>query len=148
MSSNFDWESIRPCLSDVGSVASVVGLLASGYVVYTVWRLRNRFMFTARMPEVFKALGQCSKEVSVALGGLPASKRELDAVLARSCVLVTSAERLSNGTTTNSAGRLRKEIAKVRRNWNVDALWNVYSEIQGLLEELKQQLRDSKWDKS
>lgn len=141
------WNEIRPWLSDAGSIASLVGLLASAYVVLSVWQLRNKFLFTARMPEIVKSLRKCSEEISPLLGKLPESTRELDVVLARSCAFITAVERLCNGATRNSAQLVQKGIVKARKSRNADELWRIYSEIQKLLEELKQELRDSKWDK-
>ena len=82
----FEWLT----LSNIGSVASILGIGLSLYVIYNVREIRKSYLFTARAPALVKSLRAHSSRIKDLLEEFGTSIEEIEAELARCSPILES----------------------------------------------------------
>jgi hypothetical protein len=129
--------------SDIGTVASIISLAVSVFVLIEVRHIRNAFKLRVRGPVIIKELGRCSSNISGYLvefeDSLPQIADELGKATAKLKYLRKS---LSSGPKT-SVKSLLKSIEKCEVTVdNKDGIRRVYVEMNQVLEEIKDHQKD------
>ncbi len=129
--------------SDIGTVASIISLAVSIFVLIEVRNIRNAFKLKVRGPVIIKELVRYSSNLSGYLDefedSLPQIADELGKARAKLKYLKKS---LSSGPKT-SVKRLLKSIEKCEITVdNKDGIRRVYVEMNQVLEEVKDYQKD------
>lgn len=131
----------------IGTVTSVIGVAISMYVMWNVRRIKDHFIFQARVPQLFKALRSHADQLSDSLGAFESSHRDIDTELV---VIKASLENLKRKVNRGTRKNTEALIALIDRRGtpiSKDAAWTIYSDLQALIEELKHMRADSRWEK-
>ena len=136
-------------LSNIGSVASILGIGLSLYVVYNVREIRKSYLFAARAPDLLKRLRSHSAKINELLEEFDASIAEIEAELARcSSILESLGAKVSRHE--------RRSISLVIRQINLnktlsiesrDVVWEIYKELLKVDEEMTNLLKDKLWER-
>ena len=106
----FEWLT----LSNIGNVASILGIGLSLYVIYNVREIRKSYLFTARAPALLKSLRTHSSNIKDLLKEFETSIEEIETELARcspiaAVVVVRRARAASRGRDREQHGEPRGE---------------------------------------
>ena len=104
---------LQDVLNNVGSIASIIGLLITLYIFYAVRRIKYVFLFNVRLPELIKELEEISESLSECVN------ESYSARLARSILLDAYAtlrlmQQVTSGPSKREITRLRNEIWKYK----------------------------------
>ncbi|MDI6792939.1 MAG: hypothetical protein QME81_08755 [bacterium] len=136
-------------LSDVGSIASIVGLILTLVVFISLRRIRSEFLFKVRVPELQESLKAHASKVFEYHRDYETSKKdEINKELAIAEVNLKSLARKTLGELKTSTKKLQKQIEEFRRNGKVrskDELYEIYIEMIKLSEEITNFRRDDQW---
>ncbi len=62
---------VRPILSDVGSVASLVGVLFTAYAIYQLYQVKNQHLNRVRLPQILPKMNTTVTNLTKYLSGWP-----------------------------------------------------------------------------
>ena len=138
----------RITLSDIGNVASILGLLITILVLINLRNIKRFYVFTARVPELLEKLGKHAGKISVFQKDFSNSGREIELELAEAEIVLKSLRTKLNRQAKSSAKRVLNTVKRYNRtNPNQESLWTVYVEIQKLISEVQELQSDLKWRK-
>ncbi len=132
-------------LSLFGSVASILGLLVSIYVLREIRNLKKKFLFRARVPQLLNAIKGYSKGISSKLRDFEGSKRELETDLSKCNATLKNLSLKVDGNAKEITKRLTKKIRKQKQPLKKDEIWEIYNDLQALIESLSHLQKDIKW---
>jgi len=141
----FEWLT----LSNIGSVASILGIGLSIYLIYNVREIRKSYLFTARAPALLKSLRTHSSNIKDMLKEFETSIAEIEAELARCSPVLESLR-------TKVGRQERKSIAEVVQLISAnktlsagskDAVWDIYKELLKLEEAMINLQKDKQWER-
>ncbi|MCI0693303.1 hypothetical protein L0337_15025 [candidate division KSB1 bacterium] len=131
--------------SVIGNIASIIGALISVWVLLDVKRLRAHFLFRARIPDLMKLLKKHANTLSESLRNFVESQRDVESVLPVCESTLKNLKTKLYGdvrqTTKNLLGRIRRRTKPTSR----DQAWEIYEELQALIEALTHLWKDKKW---
>ncbi len=137
-----------PNLSDVGSVASLLGLALTVWVAWAVRRLRTSYLFSARVPALAKRLRQHAAKLSDYLNDADAFKAKIEEELAAAEVTAGSLYRKLDGHSRKVMKSLKSSIRRSTKGaLSEDQLRVVYLEMVKMNEQLKDLQADLKWER-
>jgi hypothetical protein len=133
-----------------------MGLGISIWVLFQTWAIRRAFALRARLPESVATLREISETLVKSLGKWPAESGETLTNFARiRAILINLQPKLEGAEKTMSANLLIKVSAR-RPRWKFwgqdtrslsnDEAWQIYYDLQGVIESLEQRVKDSKWE--
>lgn len=131
--------------SDVGSSASILGMIITGLVFIGLRRIRKQFITKARIPELKKSLKSTTKGLSEALQSFDEPEREIQTILSVCKSTLKNLIDKVHGNIRNDARNLLKMIKKQKSANDKDKAWEIYNELQALIESLNHLQKDSKW---
>ncbi|MEK6299239.1 MAG: hypothetical protein AABO41_00830 [Acidobacteriota bacterium] len=136
-------------LNIIGSVASIVGIALSVYVIYNLRQIRRSYMFTARAPDLLKRLKAHSSQVKKLLIDFDNSRDEIEAELALCSAVLGS---LLNKVSRNERKTILNVIQLIAENRTLgeqskDQVWMVYKRLVGVGETLRNLQKDKLWEK-
>lgn len=135
-------------LSDIGSYASIAGLLVTLWILSDLGRIKSRYLFSARVPELARKLRTHSSNLSAMLNDPAANSSQIAEELAAAEVTVTSLSAKVSGVVKKSATSLAKTIRTTQRTGSdVALLRDTYLAMIKLQEELKNLELDLKWER-
>jgi len=140
--SAFEW------LSLVGNLASIAGLIVSLLVLWGVRRIRLHFLLRARIPEIMKDLEDRADRFSKLLKEFESQRNQCKNEMSI-CqpVLHNLRDKLPRQSRTE-VDSLLSTIKRVRGHGIVvskDTAWEFYTDLQALIESVKQFEQDTKW---
>lgn len=139
-----DWFSF----SNFADLASIVEFVISLLVLYNVNQIRTQFLFTARVPQLAKRLNEHASHLSSQYRDLGNSADFVKAELARCQSVLKSLGPKLPGGSRKSVKKLIDKIEAERKNITPasrSAVWEIYTELTVLIEDLKQIQEDRKW---
>lgn len=131
----------------IGGLASIVGLGFTIYVFFGVKKIKQEFLFRARLPSLLKKIQNHASTISVELTNLPGSSHTIIEELAIAQVNIKSLENKCFGTMRASLKKLRLNIEGIRECENVDkdSIRAVYLEMNMVIQEISNVQEDDKW---
>ncbi len=132
-------------LSIIGNLASIIGALLSAYVLLDVKRLHDHFLLKARMPDFLKLLKQYVFTLSERLRKFDENTSEIETVLRQCESTLKNLISKVRGEVKQDTRNLLKRIRKRIKPTNKDEAWEIYQELQALIEALKHMQKDIKW---
>ena len=134
-------------LEHIGSFASIVGLVLTIYVFMGVRKIKQEFLFRARLPSLLKKIQGHASTISSELPKLPESKNVIVEELAIAQVNIQSLENKSSGSMRISLKKLRIEIENIRKtdDINKEPVRAIYLDMNMVIQEISNIREDDKW---
>lgn len=129
----------------VGNTASVAGFFVSLYVLFEVNKIRKNFLFKARIPQLIKALKEYAKNFSSNLQSFDNSEREIETNLSESLSTLKNLKGKVSGDSKHETKNLIKKIKKRKKPITKDDLWEIYNDLQALINSLGHLHEDTQW---
>lgn len=141
----FEWLT----LSNIGSVASILGIGLSLYVVYNVREIRKSYLFTARAPGLLKSLRTHSSNIKDMLKEFETSIEEIEAELARCSPVLESLRTKVGRQERKSISEVVQLISanKTLSAGSKDAVWDIYKELLKVEEAMINLHKDKQWER-
>jgi hypothetical protein len=146
-------------INSIGNIASIIGVFISLYLIYALRKIHKHFLFKARFPELKRSLSDKSSKLSDLLQDFDNNKPDIKHNLRLIETILKNCEKKVDGEYKKSVSTLKIEIgkfnnsnSKINKMFNYyipithDNVWEVYSKLQALIEDLNQKLKDSKWE--
>ena len=141
----FEWLT----LSNIGSVASILGIGLSLYVVYNVREIRKSYLFTARAPALLKSLRTHSSNIKDMLKEFETSIEEIEAELAR-CSPVLESLRTKVGRQERKSISGVVQLISANKSLSMgskDSVWDIYKELLKVEEAMINLQKDKQWER-
>lgn len=135
-------------LSDLGSIASIIGLVITLVVFYRIRKLETRFLFTARVPEYIRQLNGQNSYLYELLQNFDGSLREIQVELAICEATLKSLKPKLHSETRKSVIKLTKRISQQRESvtrQSENQIWKIHFELNKVLQELIHLQEDERW---
>lgn len=142
----------------IANWCSILGLLISLFVLYSLKKIRKHFKLKARIPEIVNQLEDFSKELNSYIDDIEGNKNELIIISKRLEYTLKSLREKSTDQITKNIDKMLVSISMLKKGgpfkWNPlrkstwkfdDEIWEIYSDIQGILQGLKEANKDSLW---
>ena len=141
----FEWLT----LSNMGSLASILGIGLSLYVGYNVREIRQSYLFTARAPALLRSLHTRSSNIKNLLKEFEISIEEIGAELARCSPILESLKRKVGRHERRSISAVIQLIAsnKTLSAESQNTVWDIYKELLRVEEELSNLHKDKQWER-
>lgn len=135
-------------LSDFGSVASIIALTLTIWVAIGVRRIRMQFLITARMPELSKRMRQHATNLSEFLNEPNRFRNQIHAELAAAEVTVHSLQKKLSWHSRRVVKTLLLNLrSHSRDSINDKHLRDLYVQMVGVNEQLRDMQKDLKWER-
>ena len=133
----------RQILADIGSIASVVSLLLTGYIAWNLRNIRNNYIFRLKAPEFIKALTKHASNLNAYGNDFENLKLEAGDELAKLDVKLRSIQGRMRGEAKKSVKRLRELIEEYHNEPDSKERFRlVYRETQRVVEEVRESRED------
>ncbi|MFN7122367.1 MAG: hypothetical protein ACK4NM_10075 [Hydrogenophaga sp.] len=139
-------------LQDLNTILGIAGFVITVVVMIQVAAIKRSFRSRARLPEVIKDLQKTGSALNANLDGWPAGKNDALTQFKVSAVLVRSAIPLVAGDTKKQLKAIHTKLVAAAQSFhdpkyqNLDAAWDLYSDVQQVISSLSQSVRSLKWD--
>jgi len=139
----------KDTLSVISDVASVISLILTLFVLYDVRKLRERYKFRVRGPEILRKLKAHSAKLADYLNEFEGFLPQIDLELGRAHVQLKSLEKKKLPRPVKKA---IKHVRKSIQGYNTGAkdeesLRRVYVEMMIVIEEVNDYQKDSDWER-
>jgi len=135
-------------LTDIGSVASILGFLLTILIFLTLRSIRRFYVFTARVPELLKKLINHARKISEYQKEFSNSQQEIELELAEAEVVLNSLKKKVSRQTKSAVNGTLKTVKTYNNSSNDSkSLWAVYVEMQKLITEIQELQSDLKWER-
>lgn len=135
-------------LSNAADLVSLVQVILSLIILYNVKHIRTQFLFAARVPQLTKSLEEHASNLSAQYRDLENSIDLVKTELARCQSVLRSLASKLKGDSRASVRRLIGKIEAERKTINAASgpiVWEIYTELTVLIEDMKQIEEDRKW---
>jgi len=149
LSDNFD---------SIANWCSILGFLISIYVMLSLNRIRKHYEYKARIPEIVSQLDEFSKDLNAYFDDIPTNKNEIILTVKRLEYTLKSLRKKTTNEIIKSIDLLLTRTKRIKRGGSIkfvffksgtwsfeDESWEIYSDIQGILQGVKEDSRDSSW---
>ncbi|MNH09170.1 hypothetical protein D3C79_686150 [compost metagenome] len=141
-------------LTDIGTIASIIGTIISAYLLWIARDIRKSFIRKARLPETIDELTKVSRVIIECIQDLPKSEKEFIRQIIIAKELVDNLSKKLPDIERKKATSFLKITNKkkyfiftsVIKNADNDKAWELYTSITGLITALEQLKKDSRWD--
>jgi predicted PurR-regulated permease PerM len=134
-------------ITDIGSVASILGFLLTILIFLSLRIIRRFYVFIARVPELLSKLIEHAGEISKYQKEFSDSQQEIELELSKAEVVLKSLKKKVGRQTKSSINKVLKTVKTYNNNSFNDSkrLWKVYVKIQILIDEINELQSDNKW---
>ena len=143
-------------VNDIASLSSIVGLIVTGFLLYEAKKLRDSFLMKARLPDIITTLKSIATNLSSIINSYDQSKGDILTDLGRCrSILVNVKPKVSANIKKDIDDliqKIRKEknfvlfkMSNISSDYTEDELWNIYTDIQTVIEGLDQHKQDLRW---
>lgn len=131
--------------ADIGSIASLLSLAVSIFILIDVWKIKNAFRLRVRGPSVIKELAKYSSNISSYMAQFEDFLPEIAGEFGKAQAKLKYLEKRLPAGPKSSVKRLRKSIEKCEVVIeNKEGVRRLYVEMNQVLEEVKDHQRDIK----
>jgi hypothetical protein len=132
-------------ISYIGSVASVLGVFISIYLLWALKRIKNHFLLKVRIPELIDSLSDYANNLSNALQKHDQKIKEIEEILNKCEPVLKNLHLKVSGLAKRETKTLLKKMKKRKKPVNKDAAYDLYDNIQALIQTLKELKKDINW---
>lgn len=129
----------------IGNIASIIGAVISLWVLWDVKRLRAHFLFRTRIPDLLKSLKKHVNTLSESLRNYEENQRDIETVLPVCESTLKNLKAKVHGDARQTTKTLLEKIRRRTKPTSKDEAWEIYDELQALLEALNHLWKDKKW---
>ncbi len=131
-----------------GNTASIVSLIISGFVFYGVRKIRQNFLFNARVPELTEKLNKQASRISSLLNDFDQSTEEIILEIGKGKITLKTLSSKLEKEQKKSASNIIKLIDEHVSNLSTvdkDSIYKIYVEIRLFIEEMGNEIKDRQW---
>jgi hypothetical protein len=141
----FEWFT----LSNIGSVASILGIGLSLYVIYNVREIRKSYLFTARAPALLRSLHARSSNINDLRKEFATSIEKIEAEMARCLPILESLKRKVGRQERKSISEVVQLITanKTLSAGSKNAVSDIYRELIKVEEAMRNLHKDKQWER-
>ena len=133
------------------SVSSILGLLITIWILFNLNRIRKDFLFKARIPQLIQKLEKHSSLLSTYLQDFGGSRQMINLELGKCRANLRSLRSKLPRNSKRSVKKLEKQIQKntpTKAESSKDTIWEIYTDLNSLIEDMKNLEQDKKWERS
>lgn len=136
-------------LPNIGSVASIVGIGLSVYVIYNVREIRKSYLFTAWAAALLKSLRTRSSNIKELLDEFATSIDKIEAELARCMPILDSLKRKVTRSERKSISEALRLISanKTLSDGSRQVVWDIFKELLKVEEAVSNLQKDKQWER-
>ncbi len=140
---------------DLSTICSISGLIVSIYVLYDLQKIKQSFLRKARLPDAYKSLTTINTSLSKSIKNWESNPNEVLEDLAKiRAILGNIHSKLSGEECKQSAKKLMVKLDSGKgflhknnlRNLTNNEMWDIYTELQKVIESFNQLIKDNQWD--
>lgn len=134
-------------LIDLSSIASILGLLISIFLLWEAWKIRKLFALKARLPEVVEEASKMYDQFYSSLKNFNTDKQAVHDCMKKSeGILEVCLKKIDDKDVKKKINGILSLISKIKLGDSAeDEYWKVYSDFSSLLTVLRQNEKDIKW---
>ena len=133
------------------SVSSILGLLITVWILLNLHGIRKDFLFRARIPQLIRKLKEHSSRLNKHLQDFSGSGQMIDLELGKCRANLRSLRSKLPRNSKRSVKKLEKQIQKntpTKSESSKDKIWEIYTDLNSLIEEMKNLEQDKQWERS
>jgi hypothetical protein len=131
-----------------GTVASMISLVLTVWVLINVGKIKSYYMFAARVPDLNKQLKQHASEISAYLNDFEGFLPQIQLELAQTEIVLRSLKNKLDRQPKKSATQLLKVLRHYDLNsGDKDGLYSIYVDMRKLESEIEDLQEDLKWER-
>lgn len=143
----------------VSNVASILGFIISVYLIFSIRKIHNHFLFKARFPQLKDKLIEMASRLIDLLQDFEKNKLSIKHNLRLIDTILKNLQKKVHGDSKRTILNLRTEINRYMSTDTIynkifnsykpliyENAWDIYSKIQACIEYLNQKLEDNKWE--
>ena len=134
-------------VSLMGGIASILGLFISILILWGLRSIRLHYLLKARIPDLIDSLSEKADQLSKYYQDFDSSIREIETNLRQCEATLKNLKIKVSGVERQAVKALLKKFKKKERPIRIDTAWDIYDDLQGLIESLKHLMRDRKWSR-
>ena len=134
----------------IGTIASILGLIISGFVYLSVKKIRRFYLLNARVPELLENLSEHASKLSDCLNSYSGRTNKIEMIIVD---IEVSLNALRKKVQKNIKGQIDELMSLIKRIWeNNDLdeqkkkLEKIHVNIYRIRKELQSLLEDSRWE--
>jgi len=132
---------------DIANVSSVLSLLLTVYVLYTVRKIKSYYVFKARVPELVHQIAEQASRLALFHNDYKNSRQQIALELGQVEVTLSSLRKKVDRQTKK---RITSAVERIGE-WNSykedkNRLWAVYVDLQKVIQEVKNVQEDREWE--
>lgn len=139
-------------IQDLNTSFSLIGFFVTIYVLVEVRRIRSAFLARARLPDLIKELSKAGSALNSHLGQWESQKNEARGQIKIAATLIQATLTMLPKPEKTEMERIQKKLVDAtqhfpdERHSNVEAAWDLYSDIQSCITSLNQVTKNMKWE--
>jgi hypothetical protein len=148
---------IPPWLTDIASISSIIGLLITIWVLRETKNIRKSFLTKARLPDAIKELESLATNLSKTIPEWETNKQDTLTEISRCMSILKNIEPKLTASIKKDVATILEEFQRKKsiiNFWrkksiselNLDEIWNLYSQLQFVIEGLRQKKHDMRWE--
>ncbi|WP_141689678.1 hypothetical protein [Aeromonas sp. EERV15] len=141
-------------INKLGSAASVIGLVVTGFLFYEARHIKHSFLRRARLPEINKELAKVTSLVSSQIKAWDEDKKPALESFSHAKALLGN---IMNKLPEDERKKVKKYLDQLQprkyfffkssiSELSKDSAFELYSELSGLVTSLRELAKDSRWD--
>jgi len=138
-------EPLRTSLSVTADVVTIVGALISLWVAITLRQIKRQYAFRARLPELMKTLRAHAKRTSDLMESFEKARTEISTAMVTLESTLRNVKARASGRPRVAAKSLIARLKRLQRPPTADEVWEVYQDVQGLIQDLQHFEKDAHW---
>jgi hypothetical protein len=139
-------------IQDLNTGFSLIGFFVTIYVLVEVRRIKSAFLARARLPDLIKELSKAGSALNSHLGQWDSRRNEARGQIKIAATLIKSTLSMLPKPERTELERIQKKLVDAgqhfsdQRHSNVEAAWDLYSDIQSCITSLNQVTKNMKWE--
>jgi hypothetical protein len=132
---------------DIANVASILSLLLTIYVLYTVRKIKNYYVFKARVPELVNQISDHASKLALFHNDYENSREQILLELGKAEVTLSSLKKKVDRKTRRLITTAITTVQSYNRyTRDKDQLWKIYIDLQKVVQEVINVQGDREWE--
>ena len=137
---------------DLSTGFSLIGFFITAYVLVEVRRIKSAFLARARLPDLIKELSKAGSALNIHLGQWEKQRNEARGQIKIAAALIKSALTMLPKPEKSELELIHKKLVDAAQHFsdeeysNIDAGWDLYSDIQSCITSMNQVTKNMKWE--
>jgi len=132
--------------SDFADVISVIGFCFTIYVLLTIRKIKNFYVFKARVPDLLKKVSKHASQLSQFHNNFEDSKPLILLEIGQVEVILKSLNKKVNRQVKSSIKEVNKHISGYKIYRDKSRLWDIYVSLQKVNQEVVNLQEDRNWE--